>query len=78
MEVNIVAEGLKYMVLGMGIVFLFLYLMVVVLQFQAKIITKYFPDKELPQTVPSSGANDKKKKVAAIVAAIQHHKNIGK
>jgi len=74
---NMVAESFKYMILGMGIVFVFLYTMVLVLQYQAKLIAKYFPEK----MEKSSSKNSKgleKKKVAAIIAAIEHHKNLGK
>ncbi|WP_323580071.1 OadG family protein, partial [Halarcobacter bivalviorum] len=42
METNLVAEAIKFMVLGMGIVFLFLIIMVYALKLQAKIIGKYF------------------------------------
>ncbi|WP_456450107.1 OadG family protein [Hydrogenimonas sp.] len=73
---NMVAESVKYMILGMGIVFVFLYIMVLVLQLQAKLIAKYFPEK--PAETPGTATGLQKKKVAAIVAAIQHHKNIGK
>ncbi|WP_457597399.1 OadG family protein [Hydrogenimonas sp.] len=72
---NMVAESVKYMILGMGIVFVFLYIMVLVLQLQAKLIAKYFPEKPAQ---PTGTAGLEKRKVAVIVAAIQHHKNIGK
>ena len=74
---NMVAESFKYMILGMGIVFLFLYTMVLVLQYQAKLIAKYFPEKPAePAGEKSSGLD--KKKVAAVIAAIEYHKNHGK
>jgi oxaloacetate decarboxylase gamma subunit len=70
-----ILEAVKYMVLGMTIVFLFLYLMVIVLEWQHKLLLKYFPeafeDKKEP-TVTSK--RDKLKRVAAIVAAIHHSK----
>jgi oxaloacetate decarboxylase gamma subunit len=72
MEVNLVAEGFKFMLLGMGIVFLFLYVMVLVLKLQATIVDKYFPQKEEVKT-PTKSNN--KKLIAAISAAVQHHKN---
>ena len=72
---NMVAESFKYMILGMGIVFVFLYVMVLVLQYQAKLIAKYFPEKPAESAGKDSKGLDKKK-VAAIVAAIQHHKNL--
>lgn len=42
MDINLVSEGLKFMVLGMVTVFLFLFLMVVVLKLQSKLISKFF------------------------------------
>ncbi len=70
-EVNLVSEGLKFMVLGMGTVFMFLILMVVILNFQAKIINKYFPEKPKAVKSPSKkkSVNDDEV-VAAITAAI--------
>ena len=76
MEVNLVAEGAKFMVLGMSIVFLFLVLMIVAMNVMSKIIHRYFPE---PQPVPAkpkpaaAAGDDKLKKVAAIAAAIHHH-----
>jgi oxaloacetate decarboxylase gamma subunit len=70
MEINLVGEGLKFMVLGMLIVFVFLVVLVEVMKLQAKIITKYFPEKA--PDVPSSSNNTTQDAhhVAAIVAAI--------
>lgn len=81
MEINLVAEGLKFMVLGMITVFLFLILMVIVLHFQAKILNKFFPQKTLSakSTINSasrgSTPKDNKATVAAITAAITTFKN---
>ena len=79
MELNLVAEGLKFMVLGMITVFLFLILMVIVLHFQAKIINKYFPQKAAStsgtQKKQVSSKRDDKALVAAITAAITTFKN---
>lgn len=68
-----ILEAVKYMILGMGIVFVFLYLMVIVLDLQHKLVEKYFPEKEEGGETPSK--KDKLKKVAAITAAIHHMKN---
>ncbi|WP_295418187.1 OadG family protein [Sulfurovum sp.] len=71
MEINLVGESLKFMVLGMLIVFVFLAVLVQVMKLQAKIINKYFPDKA--PAVPTSTttqATDNAHHVAAIVAAI--------
>lgn len=78
-EVNLVSEALKFMALGMGIVFLFLTLMVFILKLQASIIAKFFPEK--PKDVSSewkpqsTNEVDKKDTIAAITAAIIHHNN---
>lgn len=71
MEVDLVGESLKFMVLGMLIVFVFLLVMVQVMKLQAKIINKFFSKPE-PQVVPSSSNNvtEEAHHVAAITAAV--------
>lgn len=78
METNLIAEAAKFMVLGMGIVFLFLIVMVYVLKIQAKLIGKYFPEKKVEPNKPKTAnkASNDTAKMAAIVAAVQHHKNL--
>ena len=76
---NLVTESLKFMVLGMGIVFVLLAFIVFLTNLQAKIIAKYFPDKSdsgsartvkgATTTAKSDGAL-----IAAISAAISHYK----
>ncbi len=72
MEINLVGEALKFMVLGMLIVFVFLIVLVQVMKWQAIIINKYFPEKEpeAPASSPQTGTADEAHHVAAIVAAI--------
>ena len=80
MELNLVTEGFKFMVLGMVTVFLFLVLMVFVLNIQSKLINKFFPPKAV---VPNSPTTPKKSQtgadgsalVAVITAAIQKFRN---
>jgi len=67
-----ILESIKYMILGMGVVFLFLYLIVVILDWQHKMVEKYFPEDEDKTTEIKK---DKLKKVAAIATAIHHMKN---
>jgi len=80
-EVNLVAESLKFLVLGMGIVFAFLIIMVFALKLQAKLVAKYFPLEEKPKNsqwkpTPSTSQNDDEDQtVAAITAAIIHYNN---
>ena len=80
METNLIAEAVKFMALGMGIVFTFLIVMIYALKLQAKIIGKYFPEKStpIPKKSQNTGTNQSNNtaKVAAIVAAVQHHKNL--
>jgi len=70
MEINLVGEGLKFMVLGMLIVFVFLIVLVQVMKFQAYIIGKYFPEKAPVVPTPATNATEDVHHVAAIVAAI--------
>ncbi len=78
MEYNLVAEGLKFMVLGMVTVFLFLIVMVYILNLQSKLVQKYFPQKK--KQVANSGTVSSSKKddnllVAVITAAVTQHRN---
>lgn len=77
MEVNLVEEGFKFMVLGMSIVFLFLILLIVAMNIMSKIVHRYFPEPQAAQTPssPVQEGGDKLKKVAAIAAAIHHNKS---
>jgi oxaloacetate decarboxylase gamma subunit len=81
MELNLVTEGLKFMVLGMVTVFLFLILLVIVLKLQAKIINKFFPQKAAPSSISRAPIaqqlepKNNKALVAAITAAITTFKN---
>jgi len=71
-EVNLVAESLKFMVLGMGVVFLFLLILVKVVELQAYLINKYFPEAPppAPATPVVNTSEDENKRVAAIIAAV--------
>jgi oxaloacetate decarboxylase gamma subunit len=72
MEINLVGESLKFMVLGMIVVFIFLAVPVQLMKLQAKLIGKYFPEKEPAVTVgkSTSPTEDDAARTAAIVAAI--------
>jgi len=68
-EVNLILESVKFMVLGMTVVFAFLIILILVVNIQAKIIAKFFPE-ETP-TVPAAKAQtDEAHHVAAIIAAV--------
>jgi len=68
-DVNLILESLKFMFLGMTVVFLFLILLVIVVNVQAKLIAKFFPE-ETPIVPASSGQTDEPQRVAAIIAAV--------
>jgi len=73
MEINLVSEGLKFMVLGMGVVFVFLALLVQMMKWQAAIIARYFPPKT-PPTPVYTPADDEPARVAAIIAAVSEYR----
>ena len=70
MEVNLVTEGLKFMVLGMLVVIVFLLVLVELMKLQAKLINRYFPQKEPATPAPKPSADEESKRVAAIIAAV--------
>jgi oxaloacetate decarboxylase gamma subunit len=80
METNLVIEGLKFMVLGMGTVLAFIVILIVVMNIQAKIIQRFFPEPKAAapkstDSTPSAQPKDNKK-IAAIAAAIMHHNKV--
>ena len=78
METNLIVEGFKFMGLGMGTVFIFLIIMIASMNLMSIVIHKFFPE---PESVPTPTRNpsvapkqDNKKIIAAITAAITHHR----
>lgn len=74
METNLVIEGFKFLGLGMGTVFLFLGIMIFLMGGMSKLVHKFFPEVQPNLNSGSSAVNNQKKIVAAITAAIKHHK----
>jgi oxaloacetate decarboxylase gamma subunit len=78
MEGSLVSEGLKFMTLGMGTVFIFLILMIIILNLQAYVINKFFPHTEIPHKRDDSTSHkdldEEKRVVAAIVGAISSYR----
>ncbi len=72
-ETNLVIEGFKFMGLGMGIVFMFLVVLIFSMNLMSYIVHKFFPE-PAPSTTPSAPQQDNKKVIAAITAAIKHHR----
>lgn len=77
METNLIMEGIKFMFLGMGTVFVFLIIMIFSVNLMSLIIHKFFPESETVEETISDAATQQqnnKKIVAAITAAIAHHR----
>jgi len=78
METNLIAEGFKFMGLGMATVFAFLTTMIICMNVMSYIIQKFFPQEQQKDTktpAPQQPQQQNNKKiVAAITAAIIHHK----
>ncbi|MDA3909318.1 MAG: OadG family protein [Sulfurimonas sp.] len=74
METNLVLEGFKFMGLGMATVLLFLVVMILCMNIMSYIVHKFFPEPQ-PNLDPAvSTQKDNKKIIAAITAAISHHR----
>ncbi len=73
MDINLVAEALKFMVLGMGIVFVFLALLVQIMKWQAGLTAKYFSPKSSPAPIYTP-ADDEEARTAAIIAAVTEYR----
>lgn len=74
-ETNLIIEGFKFMGLGMGTVFIFLIIMIIAMNIMSVIIGKFFPEpKPSESTAVKTQENNNNKVVAAISAAIQHHR----
>ena len=76
-EVNYVVEALKFMALGMGVVFMFLFILVKVVELQAKLIEKYLPEdtSQTPTALVGNVTEDENRRVAAIIAAVAEFRN---
>ena len=76
-EVNNLVEATKFMLIGMGVVFLFLTIMIYVLKMQAYLIAKFLVKESKPietkEWKPTT--TDDKQITAAITAAIIYHNN---
>lgn len=77
---ELISEGTSLMLFGMGFVFLFLTLLVLVTGMMSSIITRFFQEPlsaNAPRSVPKRAAHPSEdtELVAAITAAIQMHRN---
>ena len=76
MEVNYIFEGLKIMLLGMGTVFMFLIIMIAMMNIMSTVVHRFFPEPNDVENATSPAQANTAKKVAAITAAIMHHRQV--
>jgi len=76
MEVNYILEGFKIMLLGMGTVFSFLVVMIIMMNIMSKVVHRFFPEPNDVDNNTSPAMTNNAKKVAAITAAIMHHRQV--
>ena len=74
METNLILEGFKFMGLGMGTVFLFLIILIVCMNIMSAVTHKFFPEPHQNPDAPVVTQKDNKNVIAAITAAIAHHR----
>jgi len=78
MNNDLISEGLSLMMLGMGTVFVFLAMLIVMMSFMSTVIQKYFPELsasvERSASVAESDIPDEKT-LAIIKSAIEQHRN---
>ena len=72
---NLVTESIKFMILGMIIVYLLLTLIVILTYIQAKIVAKFFPDKIEKSDNKEEILEDKTLTAAITAAVMQYRKN---
>ncbi len=70
---ELMSFGIELMLVGMGIVFLFLTMLVVVINFMAKIIQRFSPETLVQSPAGRSGADDQRM-IAAITAAVHRYR----
>lgn len=78
MEVSYIYEGFKIMLLGMGTVFMFLIVMIVMMNIMSTVIHRFFPEPNDTENTPSPTQENNVRKIAAITAAIVHHRQVTK
>jgi oxaloacetate decarboxylase gamma subunit len=71
-ETNLVTESIKFMILGMSVVFTFLYLLVIAMKLQAIVIERYFSSStaKADSGAETDDSDEERARVAAIVAAV--------
>ncbi|UTA49322.1 OadG family protein [Simiduia sp. 21SJ11W-1] len=75
MQQEIVQQGIDLMVFGMGTVFVFLTILVVVTVTMSGVMSRFFPEAEPPVAPPAAPANRVDDRTLAIIkSAIEQHR----
>lgn len=75
MQEEIISQGVDLMLFGMGTVFVFLTLLVVITGIMSNLVMRYFPEAEKPLVpVPAKAGQVDARTVAIIKAAIDEHR----
>tara|TARA_R110000772_G_scaffold30037_5_gene74898 strand:+ start:1016 stop:1261 length:246 start_codon:yes stop_codon:yes gene_type:complete len=75
---NLITEGFSLMLMGMGTVFVFLTILVIVTTFMSSLVQKYLPEthvEALPSTASPSTGRSNQTLLAVISAAIHAHRS---
>ncbi|CAA0106367.1 oxaloacetate decarboxylase gamma chain [BD1-7 clade bacterium] len=78
MQDNLLEQGAELMIFGMGTVFVFLAVLVVVTMTLSTVVQKFFPEAPKPAAVPTTprpnAATNDDQLVAVITAAVHKHR----
>jgi oxaloacetate decarboxylase (Na+ extruding) subunit gamma len=73
---ELIRSGVELMIVGMGIVFLFLTMLVIIINLMSSLIQRFFPEEpSMTIPVPSVSSGTDKRTVAAITAAVHQYRN---
>ena len=72
---EMISAGLELMLLGMGIVFAFLALLVVMVSIMTKVLQRFFPAPSAPDIPLASAGHTDAGVIAAISAAVHQYRN---
>jgi len=73
---ELMASGVELMFVGMGIVFLFLTMLVIVINLMSSLVQRFFPEAPASAVnVPAAAIGTDKRTIAAITAAVHQYRS---
>lgn len=73
---ELMSSGVELMFVGMGIVFLFLTMLVVVINMMSSLVQRFFPEAQATTVnVPGASIGADKRTIAAITAAVHQYRS---